>query len=140
MDRSPILLDSSALLTLIEDEAGAQRVEQVLREEETLLPWMALLEVHYVTRQEKGEDEADRRFALLQQLGSKIVWEVDERLVLAAAALKADHRVSLADSMIAAYANRAGAVLLHKDPEFEVLAERVRLEALPYKVAPAKDR
>ena len=140
MARSPILLDSSALLTLIEDEAGAERVEQVLREEETILPWMALLEIHYVTRQEKGEEEADRRFALLQQLGCKIVWEVDERLVLTASALKADHRVSLADSVIAAYASRAGAVLLHKDPEFEALADRVRLEALPYKVAPAKDR
>ena len=139
MARSPILLDSSALLTLIEDEAGAQRVEQVLREEETILPWMALLEIHYVTRQEKGEDEADRRFALLQQLGCKIVWEVDERLVLTASALKVDHRVSLADSIIAAYASRAGAVLLHKDPEFEALADRVHLEALPYKVVAKKD-
>jgi len=138
--RSPFLLDSSALLTLIEDEAGAQRVEQVLRQEETILPWMALLEIHYVTRQEKGDEEADRRFALLRQLGCKLVWEVDERLVLAASALKADHRISLADSVIAAYANRAGAVLLHKDPEFEVLTKHIRLEALPYKADSNQDR
>lgn len=133
MSRRPILLDTSAVLTLIEDEPGAERVEQVLREEETILPWMALLEVHYVTRQEKGDEEADRRFALIKQLGSTIRWDVEESLLLTASTFKADHRISLADSLIAAYARRLGAVLLHKDPEFEALAKLVDLEALPYK-------
>jgi predicted nucleic acid-binding protein len=126
------LLDSSAVIALIEDEAGADRVEEVLRGGDALLPWLALLEVHYITRQEAGEEEADRRLVLLKGSDCEIVWDVDETLMLTASALKAEHRLSLADALIAAYARRRGAVLLHKDPEFEAAAETVELEALPY--------
>jgi len=35
--------------------------------------------------------------------------------------------------LIAAYAQQQGAILIHKDPEFEALAETIPLEALPYK-------
>ena len=37
------------------------------------------------------------------------------------AVLKAWHRLSVADAWIAAAAQREGAVLLHKDPEFRAL-------------------
>jgi len=131
--RSPILLDSSAVIALIEDEDGADRVEEVLREGGALLPWLALLEVHYITRQEAGEEEADRRLVLLKGSDCEILWDVDETLMLTASALKAERQLSLADALIAAYARRRGAVLLHKDPEFEAVADAVELEALPYK-------
>lgn len=121
------------MLTLIEDEPGASRVEELLREEETFLPWLALLEVHYISRQEQGQSEADRRYALMKQLPSKILWDIDEPTLLAASRFKASHRLSFADSLIAAFAKRQNAVLVHKDPEFEALADQVALEALPYK-------
>jgi predicted nucleic acid-binding protein len=129
------LLDSSAVFALIEDEDGAERVDQVLRSGGALVPWLALLEVHYVTRQEAGDDEADRRLALLKSSGVEVVWEVDESLVLTASRLKAAHRISLADALIAAYAIRFSAVLVHKDPELDALAGAVELEPLPYKTA-----
>jgi len=47
--------------------------------------------------------------------------------------LKADHGVSLADAIIAAFAMRRSAVLMHKDPEFEALTGLLPMEALPYK-------
>lgn len=131
----PVLLDSSAVFALIEDEPGADRVEEVLRSGRAYLPWLALLEVHYITRQEAGDDEANRRLALLKNAGCEIVWDLDENLVLSASALKAGYRLSLADALVAAYARRLGAVLLHKDPEFKALAGSVKLEALPYKAA-----
>ena len=53
----PWLLDTSALLSFIEDEEGADRVEQALQEPTTLVPWPALLEMHYVTVQEVGQAE-----------------------------------------------------------------------------------
>ena len=62
-----------------------------------------------------------------------IGWEVDEPLLLTAARLKATHRVSLADAIIAAYAIRQGATLVHKDPEYESLSSELDLETLPYK-------
>jgi ribonuclease VapC len=135
VERKSYVLDSSALLALIEDEDGADRVESILREERVLLPSLALLEVHYITRQERGQGEADRRYALLKQLPCEILWQLDEPTLLTASRFKAGHRLSLADAIIAAFAQRQKATLVHKDPEYEALAEEVELEALPYKTS-----
>jgi predicted nucleic acid-binding protein len=58
---------------------------------------------------------------------------MDEPTLLTAARFKATQRISLADAIIAALAIRQDAILLHKDPEFEVLAGQVSLETLLYK-------
>jgi predicted nucleic acid-binding protein len=129
----PWLLDTSAILTLIEDEAGADRVERALTYSSTIIPWVVLLETHYITLREQGQAEADRRIALLKQLDVTIVWDMDEATLLTAARVKAEHRLSLADAIIAAFALRAHAVLMHKDPEFDSLAGLLPMEALPYK-------
>ena len=130
---NPYLLDTSALLSFIEDEAGADRVEQVLKRATTLIPWPVLLETYYLTAQEAGQAEADQRIALIKQLNIKILWDMDESTLLTAAKLKANHRISLADAIIAAFAIRRGAVLMHKDPEFAALAGLLPMEALPFK-------
>lgn len=127
------LLDTSALLTFIEDEAGADCVEQALKQATTLLPWPVLLETYYITLQQAGQAEADRRIALIKQLKIKILWDMDESTLLTAAKLKAEHRISLADAIIAAFAIRRAAVLIHKDPEFDSLTGLLPMEALPYK-------
>jgi predicted nucleic acid-binding protein len=129
----PWLLDTSAILAFIEDEAGADRVEVALRQPTTLVPWPVLLETHYISLQEKGQAEADRRIALIKQLEVEILWGMDESTLLTASTLKAAHRVSLADAVIAAFAIRGGALLMHKDPGFGALAGMLYMEALPYK-------
>jgi predicted nucleic acid-binding protein len=129
----PYLLDSSALLTLIEDEPGADRVEEVLRKKPCLIPWLALLEVHYVTQQERGFDEAERRLALLESLPAEILWQADAAVLRAASGFKANHRISLADAAIAGFAKARGAALLHKDPELQSLEGLIVMESLPYK-------
>ena len=111
------------------------RVTQILREEDSLLPWPVLLEVHYISRQEQGQGEADRRYALMKQLPCEILWQIDEPTLLTASRFKAAHRLSLADSLIAAFAHQRETVLLHKDPEFEALDDQVDLEGLPYKAS-----
>lgn len=135
MARRDFVLDTSAILTLIEDENGADRVEEVIQEEQVVIPWMVLLEVHYISHQERGKAEADRRYALLKQLPCEIMWQNDESTVLTAASFKAQHKISLADSVIAAFARNRNAILLHKDRELEALSEIIELEALPYKSA-----
>jgi ribonuclease VapC len=127
------VLDASALLTLIEDEKGADRVEAILREGSFALPWVGLLEVHYVTLLERDAEEADRRLALLTQSGGSVLWEVDLEILHLASEFKAEHSVSFADALTAAYAASLGATLVHKDPELEALRGKVELEALPYK-------
>jgi predicted nucleic acid-binding protein len=138
MSNATFVLDTSALLTLIEDEPGAERVEQLLRTATILIPWMCVLEVTYVTQQERGVTEAERRYALLKSLPVTHLWEHDEALLLTAARLKAQYRLSLADTIIASCALRVHATLVHKDPQYEALDGQVRLEALPYKTPSKK--
>jgi len=138
VERKSYVLDTSALLALIEDEDGAGRVESILRDEKVFLPFLVLLEVHYITRQERGQGEADRRYAFLKQLSCEILWQLDEPTLLTASRFKAGHRLSLADAMIAAVAQRQQATLVHKDPEYEALSEVLELEALPYKNPPSR--
>jgi len=131
MPTRKFVLDTSALFSLIESEAGKERVAQIIREEEILLPFISLLELHYISRQEQGEEEANRRLALLQQ--KPILWQFDEVLLSIASALKANHHISLADAMIAAVCIHYDAVLIHKDPEYDQLTGLVEMEPLPYK-------
>ena len=60
------------------------------------------------------------------------LWSVDEPTLLTAARFKAGYHLSLAEALIAAFACRHEAILVHKDPEFEAL-EQVPQEPLPYK-------
>lgn len=133
MSPEPFVLDSSALLTLIEDEPGADRVEEVLRDRDCWIPWIAALEVFYITQQEIGVDEAERRSALLEHLPGEILWHADQAVLRTAARFKAEHRLSFADAIMAGFAKTREAILLHKDPEFQSLTGRVGLEALPFK-------
>ncbi len=60
------VLDTSAWLTLIEDEAGAERVQALLErarvgEIVVLTSFMSFMEVYYITLQERGQDEAQER-------------------------------------------------------------------------------
>lgn len=104
-----------------------------MRREEILLPFLALLETYYITLQEQPEDVADKRYALLKQLPATILWDIDEPTLLTAGKLKAAHRISLAEALVAASAVRHGAILVHKDPEMAPLAKTVQMEILPYK-------
>jgi predicted nucleic acid-binding protein len=133
MANNRFLLDTSAIFTLIEDEDGADRVEQILKKNDVIISWVALMEMMYISRQEKGDEVAMKRYVTIKQIDATILWNANEPTLLTAARLKANHRLSFADSIIAATAFQQGATLLHKDPEYEALQGQVEMEALPYK-------
>lgn len=87
------VLDTSALFSLIEDKKGKDRVAQILQREEFILPFVTLLEIHYITQQEQGLPEADRRYAILKQ--SNVLWSYDEPTLLTAARIKAQNQISM---------------------------------------------
>jgi len=60
--------------------------------------------------------------------------ESTEALGILAAEMKATHHLSVADAWIAALARERGAILVHKDPEFEQIEATVRVLKLPYKI------
>ena len=133
------VLDTSAIFTLTDQEGGADEVEDILntaRADECQIEVcsISLMELSYIMLREQGEDEAAQLVALVKSW--PITWVYpDEKLLLQAAKLKAFHRLSLADALIAAVAKLHGATLVHKDPEFEALSEQVSLLTLPYKTS-----
>ncbi len=72
------------------------------------------------------------RLAYEQAQSLPIVWVHESpELLVAAAEIKANHRLSLADAWIAATALLRNGTLVHKDPEFSSL--HIQQEALPFK-------
>ncbi|NOT55075.1 MAG: type II toxin-antitoxin system VapC family toxin [Deltaproteobacteria bacterium] len=131
------VLDTSALLTLIEDEAGADQVQTLLEqakqgEVRLLVSFISFMEVYYISLQERGQEEAQERLRLLAVLPMSRV-ESTEPLTILAGQFKAAHRLSVADAWIAALAQERDATLVHKDPEFEQLEAVVKVLKLPYK-------
>jgi predicted nucleic acid-binding protein len=131
------VFDTSAWLTLIEDEAGADVVQSLLERAnagsiEIFVSFMSFMEVFYITLQERDVDEARTRFRLMASLPI-VRAESTVSLSLTAGTLKATHRMSVADAWIAALAQERGATLVHKDPEFEQLEDSLEVLKLPYK-------
>jgi ribonuclease VapC len=129
------LLDTSALLTLRDDEPGADRVAELLTlssqgSARCMACFMSRMELLY--RVWKDEGEAEGRLAYEQCASLPITWlDQNEDMLLRAAAIKAKHAVSIADAWIAASAEMEDATLVHKDPEFTALA--TKQEVLPMK-------
>jgi len=86
-----------------------------------------------ISLQETTEAIAEKRYALLKQLPARFLYDVDEPTLLTAGRFKARHRLSLADALIAAFAVREEAILVHKDPVFESLSKQVKQETLANK-------
>lgn len=139
---STFVLDTSALLTLRDDEPGADRVADLLAsaargDAHCFACFMTRMEVLY--RVWKDEGEAEGRLAYEQCASLPIEWvDQTEDLLVRAGAIKAQHAVSVADAWIAACAQLLGATLVHKDPEFAALP--VAQEALPLKAGEGSSR
>lgn len=133
------LLDTSALLTLRDDEPGADRVADVLGlalqgKAKCFGCFISLMEVLY--RVWLDEDPVAGQLAYQQCLALPMEWlSNSEPLLLKAAEYKASFPLSIADAWIAACASEQGAILLHKDPEFAPVP--VTQEWLPLKDAKA---
>jgi predicted nucleic acid-binding protein len=120
---SLLLLDTSALLTLRDDEPGAERVEQAFEQPDRCYAcFLSRMEVLY--RVWKDEDERAGRLAYEQLKALPLHWvEASEPLLEQAASIKARYSLSLADAWIVAAAQQVGATLLHKDPEFRAVVD-----------------
>ncbi len=131
------VLDTSAILAFLGGEPGADRVERLLRgartgRHEVLVCSITLMELFYTAMRAKGEDAAVRLLALEKAWPLEWVYP-DEKVLLQAGRLKASHRLSVADALVAAVARIQGATLVYKDPELEALRGQVDLLNLPSK-------
>ncbi len=130
------VLDTSAIFVYTGVEEDTNIVENILNSAKKgkcsiFISFISLMEIYYVTWQQKGEDCAKEIVVLIKSLPVQIV-ESNERIILSAGRIKANHRLSLADSIIAATAIDKSAVLVHKDPELEVISQYTKILKLSY--------
>ena len=120
---SAFCLDTSAILTLRDDEPGAERVAMVLEgPDPCFVCFVTRMEVLYRVWKDEGERSGRLAYEQLQSL--PIQWvDQTEPLLQEASRIKATHPLSVADAWIAATALLSRAKLLHKDPEFEAITE-----------------
>jgi len=119
------VFDTSAILTLRDNEPGAEQVSDLLYSAErgkvkVLISFISLMEVLYRVWKDEGKLEGRLAYEQVQSLPLTIMHE-NPLLLETAAAVKATGRLSLADAWIAATAIMEEATLVHKDPEFESL-------------------
>ena len=124
-----IVVDAHALLRFLQDEEGAEIVEQHLKkahmgEVNLYMSEINLGEVYYMTVRRIGVEPARVKLNEIRQLSLEFVptlWS----LVQSAAELKAEYAVSYADCFAAATAMDLEAVVMTGDPEFKKLARVV---------------
>lgn len=137
--RGTHLLDTSALMTLRDDEPGAEHVAELLSaaaSQRTVVYACFMSQMELLYRVWRDDGEAAGRLALEQCLALPIQWvESNPRLLRLAAEIKATSSLSVADAWIAAAARLMGATLVHKDPEFAALDQAQ--DVLPLKAPTA---
>ncbi len=131
MNSDLFLPDTSAILTMFDNEEGADIVENILRKKDILLPSIVLYEVFYITIGRKNIETAEKRYGMLKSIDAKHISDLSEPVLLKGGEFKANYQISLADSIIAAYAFVYNATLIHKDPEYESLT-MIKQVKLPY--------
>jgi predicted nucleic acid-binding protein len=128
------VLDTFALLVYLQNETGTERVMELLQSAQkerchVCLCIINLGEVLYIVERRRGLTEAQAVLAVIQQTPIEIL-PADEQTVLAAAHIKANHKLSYADAFTVACAQRLEGSVLTGDKEFETVESLVTLEWL----------
>lgn len=120
----PFCLDSWSVLSWLDgDEPAASVIEETLDRERPAMSWINLVEVHYRTARDHGKEEADRA---VEELRPRITEHLPGVSAMRAAArLKAENPMALADCFAVALAASERAVLLTGDPEIIGQAEKL---------------
>lgn len=122
------VMDSSSLIALLRDEAGAEMVADILSgaDNSCAVHAVNMCEVFYEFRRSGDESVAQRVVHDLISTGLAVHGDMDTEMWQAAGRLKADvRRVSLADCFCLALADREDAEVVSADHhEFDAIAQR----------------
>ena len=132
------VLDSSALIRYVDDEAGAKRVEEILgacsaERAEVCISAVQWSEVAGNFRKRMGATEGLRILSALLPSEASIV-EVNAERAVRAAGLKVDHKLAYADAFAIELAvSSPDHILVTADYGFKAVGDLVRIEFLPAK-------
>ncbi len=129
------VLDANALIALLEDRAGAQKVRRLIEEAfrndgPLLLSAINWGEVFYIAWKHHGEARAREAESKLRNLPITVI-PADPDRATRAAALKQKHGLGYADAFAAELAMEREAWLVTADPEFAKVGRALSLYALP---------
>lgn len=132
---SGFVLDSFALMALLEDEPGADRVQALLEsasrgEHELYMSVVSLGELMYTIEDRRGVEAAQQALAFIDQAPVQLL-DVDRTLALAAARLKAATGIGYADCFVAASAQLLDSTVVTGDLDFRQAEGEVTVEWLP---------
>ncbi len=133
-DLSTYILDAFAFMAYLENEPGAERIEQMLQDVQdgkarAFISIINLGEVIYNTERRYGLAKAQDTLALIQRMPIEVL-PADNQTVLAAAHIKANHPISYADAFVVVAAQKLNGILMTGDSEFQDITEFVRIEWL----------
>jgi predicted nucleic acid-binding protein len=127
------VFDTSALLTLWNDEDGADLVESLLRQDlDVYVSFLSYMEGRYRIWKNVGKEESDKFSRYLELLPLRRI-DMTDLILEKAVEIKAMGSLSVCDAWIIGTAIALDSTLVHKDPEFEQVKTLVKVKALPYK-------
>ncbi|HCE46128.1 MAG TPA: VapC toxin family PIN domain ribonuclease [Lentisphaeria bacterium] len=127
------VLDACALIAFLNDEPGAEKVENLLRlsvSEDTQLVMhkINLLEVYYDTYRVKGKKIADEMLKSVKRLPIVVDDSFDDEIFFESARLKAVYKISLADSIaLALSATRKASIVTADHHDFDKIEKKEKL-------------
>ncbi|MBI5787677.1 MAG: type II toxin-antitoxin system VapC family toxin [Candidatus Schekmanbacteria bacterium] len=126
-----IVLDSFAILAYLQNEDGAQKVEELLLAAQAgkirlLINRINLGEVFYLSAKRKGLETARQILKEFSLLPVEIISPSDD-LIDQAAQLKAQYPISYADGFVAATAFEFQAEIISGDKDFQYLEKLLKI-------------
>ena len=134
-EKAPLfVLDSFALLAFFQAEPGGLKARELLERAQRgevglAITTVNLGEVAYRTERVFGLERAQEVLAKIEEY-APAVFDVNRELALAAAHLKARYRMSYADCLAAALAQRLGGTVVTGDPDFRQVEHLVAVQWL----------
>jgi PIN domain nuclease of toxin-antitoxin system len=128
------VLDACAMIAFLNDEEGAQKVEQLLspgdRTPNTLfIHEINLLEIYYGVYRDENKELAEQTYVKVVNLPIKVVTGLRKNVFKEAGRLKAIYKISLADSIALAEARIRRIPLVTCDHhEFDPIQDRNELD------------
>jgi predicted nucleic acid-binding protein len=127
------VFDTSALLTLWNDEEGADLADHLLRSGMPVgVSFMSIMEGRYRIWKNAGRAESDEFSNYVDLLPVRRI-DINDQIFEKAIEIKATNSLSVCDSWIVATAVATDSILVHKDPEIEKVRAIVKLKMLPCK-------
>ncbi|MFM2306585.1 MAG: hypothetical protein RLZZ367_1254 [Bacteroidota bacterium] len=128
------VLDACSLIAYINDERGAEVTDTLIRNSrkgkcEVYMHQLNYLEVYIDVARTSTIKQAEKLRELITDLNIHISYDLSEKIVKEAATLKAKFKISLADSVLLAFAKTIKAEVVSSDHhEFDIIESTTKIK------------